>query len=576
MEKVKRGPLRISVTERGELDSLKNVTLTSSVEGTTTIIFIVPEGKRVEEGELVCELDSSSLVEKYKQQQIKLTTADAARNKAENDVKIQIQQNASDIAAANLNIELADLDLTKFDDGEKSKLESEKKGVLALAQEELIRAQDTYEFSKRIAKKGYKKQNELEADRIAVFKAEVEVTRAQKDLDVLTKYQFERDRAELLANSIETDRELKRVQLSGEAALAQFEAEFASRKLALTVEQELLANLKTQIEGCKILAPQAGEVVYARQSSRRSDSQAIEEGASVRQLQQILKLPDLTQMKVDAKIHESRISLVRPGMKVLIEVPLSTEMFHGEVDSVSSVPLSPDWRTPNLKQYEAIIRITDSPEAIAELKPGLTAQIEIIAEERAGVLQVPVQSVVAIGPKRYAWVASDEGMQRREIVIGDSSRKVIEIKDGLNEGEQAVMNPRSLFPNEIHELTSTAQAQADEDESKTDPASQDHKQSDQKGHPPVGEKSGSDPKVGAKPKNDKGGKSKKRPDRFKEMDKNGDGKLTRDEVPSQFAQFFDQIDANKDGAVDRTELTNMMKKMRGGGGGGRPGGGPPR
>ena len=57
----KIGPFEITVTERGTLDSMKNAVLSSKVEGATTIISIVPEGTTVKAGDLVCELDSSSL-----------------------------------------------------------------------------------------------------------------------------------------------------------------------------------------------------------------------------------------------------------------------------------------------------------------------------------------------------------------------------------------------------------------------------------------------------------------------------------------------------------------------------------
>jgi hypothetical protein len=42
------GPFRIMITENGTVDSLRNATLTNNVEGTTTIISLVPEGSRVQ------------------------------------------------------------------------------------------------------------------------------------------------------------------------------------------------------------------------------------------------------------------------------------------------------------------------------------------------------------------------------------------------------------------------------------------------------------------------------------------------------------------------------------------------
>jgi hypothetical protein len=72
------------------------------------------------------------------------------------------------------------------------------------------------------------------------------------------------------------------------------------------------------------------------------------------------------------------------------------------------------------------------------------------------------------------------------------------------------------------------------------------------------------------------------------MDKNKDGKLTRDEITDErLMRLFDESDTNKDGVVTREELISLAAKLeaevaagggRGGPGGGGPGGfdgGPP-
>src|SRR5205085_6555318 len=96
----------------------RNAFLTSKVEGTTTIISIVPEGTAVKKDDLVIELDSSALVDKERQQDIAVTQAESAKQTAEKDVEIQTTQNDSDIAAAKLKLQLAEIDLRKFEEGD--------------------------------------------------------------------------------------------------------------------------------------------------------------------------------------------------------------------------------------------------------------------------------------------------------------------------------------------------------------------------------------------------------------------------------------------------------------------------
>ena len=50
---------------------------------------------------------------------------------------------------------------------------------------------------------------------------------------------------------------------------------------------------------------------------------------------------------------------------------------------------------------------------------------------------------------------------------------------------------------------------------------------------------------------------------FKALDTNGDGKLTKDEVPSQIKARFEDADANHDGEVSKEELIALMKQFSG-------------
>ncbi len=152
-KRVSPGRFRITINEKGFLNSQRNETLTSLVPGATTIISIVPEGTYVQEGDIVCELDSSALEEKARQQEIDVTKADAAFSAAKENLEIQKNQNDSDIAIATLTLELAKLDLQKYLEGELPQQQGSIDGQIRLKQEELARKRESYEFIKRMAKK---------------------------------------------------------------------------------------------------------------------------------------------------------------------------------------------------------------------------------------------------------------------------------------------------------------------------------------------------------------------------------------------------------------------------------------
>lgn len=68
--------------------------------------------------------------------------------------------------------------------------------------------------------------------------------------------------------------------------------------------------------------------------------------------------------------------------------------------------------------------------------------------------------------------------------------------------------------------------------------------------------------------------------RLKEADKNGDGKISKEEAPDQLKENFDRIDANGDGQLDESELKTIFERVRETGArrpeGGRPEGRPER
>ncbi len=560
---------------------MKNAVLTSKVEGATTIISLVPEGSHVNEGDLVCELDSSTLNDKETQQEIAVVKAKAMLEQATEDLAIQKTQNDSDMAAAQLKYDLAKLDLEKFQKGDLIQQLEDFQAAVKLADETLSRTRESCNYIRQMTQKGYKNQNDLESEELVLQRNELDKRSAETKLRAFENYTQKRTLKELEANSLEFAREIERIDRKGKAALAQKEAELESCKLTLEVESKKHDRMKEQIKACKIYASQDGQVVYANtRDGRQADQVLIEVGSSVRERQAIINLPDLDAMKVNARIHESRISLIRQGLQVTVKVDAYPgEVFHGEVDSVASVPSSTGGFNRDFKEYEAIVRIVDSSEKVNKLRPGLTASVEVMVDHRDSALQIPVQSVVSIGGRQFVFIVDGETVRRTEIKVGQSNDKMIEIASGLSEGAQVVMNPRSSFRKEIDELESQlAKEQAEQQEkdardpSKARPAPVTAKPMAPSGsESPVvgGPMAAGGPPPGSPPGG--GGRPNIDPvERFKAADKNGDGKITKDEADERMASRFENFDANGDGGVTQDEMTAAFARFRASGGGAGP------
>lgn len=451
-ETVKRLPLRVTVANTGVIDSQKSVTLVSEVEYRTNILSIVDEGTWAKKGDILCELDSASLEEQLDEYKVLFMEAESLWQQAQQDVEIQKTQNESNIAAAELKLRLDELDLQKYQEGDYPLQQEQLAAEIQSAEEAARRSRENFDFRKRQTLKGYYGITALEADQSALSKTQITLKIAEDKRRVLQKYTAVRNLCELKANVLESERQLERVRHRAAASLLQSQVRLNALQRTVQARRTQVNRMNRNIAACTIRAPQDGEVVY---SNRRNNgnSTPIAPGLEIQYRQEILKLPDLAHMKVDARIHESRINLVREGLPVKIKVDaLPDRVFHGSVQYVSTVPLSGNWPNFDLKEYEAVISVDDYPEEARRLKPGLTAHIEIEIDERNSVLQVPVQAVVELSSQHYSCVLTEEGPELRPVQIGQSNDITIEILNGIAEGENVVLNVRTEMAEELGEL----------------------------------------------------------------------------------------------------------------------------
>jgi RND family efflux transporter MFP subunit len=245
-----------------------------------------------------------------------------------------------------------------------------------------------------------------------------------------------------LEGNLETaQRKLEQVVINNDAQLAQTEAALQAAIESLKKEQELLERYREQVDKCKIFAPQDGMVAYAVSRSRYSQEE-IREGATVRPRQQILSLPNLSIMQVKTSVHESVLDQIEEGLKAVIRVDAFPDrVYQGTVKSVAVLPDQGGWFSPDTKVYETIVTID---EEVKQLKPGMTAVVEIDVDRLENILSVPVQAIVQVAKQTYCFVEVDDKPERRSVKLGRSNDKFVHVTEGLNVGDRVVLNPMAI------------------------------------------------------------------------------------------------------------------------------------
>jgi HlyD family secretion protein len=573
---VKRGPLEIKLAERGNIDSANNLTLRSLVEGGlgTTILKIVDEGTMVEPGQVVVELDSAKLRDESLAQQIRLDAAVAALKVAEADRQIQVLQNESDVAAAEFKLLLARLDLRKYQEGEYKQEQQIAAADIALAGEYLSRAAQRWKFTSELLRRGFTTTKVLDADRVAVAKSQIDLAAARARQHVLEAYSHGRELAELESNVEFHEREIGRVKLRCQAALIQRDRVLLSRKRTHFLEDRRSQKVQAQVAACTIRSPREGMVVFANtlEGGRSAPTPLIYEGATVRERQPLVHLPDLTQMQVNARIHESKIAMLREGLEVNVHVDaLKDETFHGVVNTVAPVPNSASWPNVNLKEYQAGIKLTDEVGHLAALRPGMTAEVDIYVERLASVVQAPIQACVERGGRYFAWVVDeDDEFIRHEIQVGLANDTEMEVTSGLDEGAAVVLNPRNVLPDEIARLEQEVALAAESPweqqpaaarprETKPSPARLREEAQPKTDDTPPKSPGTTEPApiliVAAVPEKGKsdGQSAGDTMAVFNRLDQNHDAQVSASELPDPMKRVLDRLDTNGDHVIDKDE-----------------------
>lgn len=450
---VQEGPLTISISESGTIKARDQEVIKSQVEGTTTILWVIPEGTHVKRGDILVELDASNLLDKRIDQQTLTQNAETSWIAARESLAVGKNQAQADIELAALTLEFAKLDLEKYT-GQKGEYESQKteaEASIKLAQEELLRAEEKLKWSKKLAAEKYISSTELQTDELAWNKAVLNLELARNRLNLLEDFTYKRQLAQLNSDVSQAEMALERVKRSSSAKLIQLEAELRAAEAKFQREKTRLAKIEDQISKATIVAPADGMVVYASSAkgSWRGNQEPLEEGQTVHERAELIYLPTTDSVKAEIKVHESSMEKVKVGLPVAVTVDaLQGKTFSGEVAKIALLPDAASmWMNPDLKVYATeIFLLGDS----TGLRTGMSCRAEIIVDRYDNVVHIPVQAVVRIGRKPTVYVREGGRFVERHVEIGLDNNRMVHIKSGLEPGDTVLLTP-PLAPAEVRQ-----------------------------------------------------------------------------------------------------------------------------
>jgi len=289
----------------------------------------------------------------------------------------------------------------------------------------------------------------VESAEATVRSAQANATLVRQNLDRAQR-EFARSK-ELLARELESQSEFDAKQTA-------YQVEDARHKSAIEQVEQARAALKQardDLSKTTIYAPMSGTV-----SELNKEEGEIALGSQF-QADVVLVIADLSEMEAQVNVDENDIVSIQPGQAAEIQADaLLAQPLQGKVAEISSsANTAASGTTEQKTEFEIKIGITNPPKT---LRPGMTASADIVTNTNPKALSVPLQCValrtvdqlVRKGEKRkdaearfkpdrdgfveVVFVIEGGKAVARQVKTGIQSDDLIEILDGLKEGDEVV------------------------------------------------------------------------------------------------------------------------------------------
>jgi len=312
------------------------------------------------------------------------------------------------------------------------------------------------QFDKSEMERGLKdRQNNLDNVKADLISQKANIESQMKELDnslLTTGYSFEQAKLQFELMKYEAEYKRREQELNfkkSELQLQQAKEKIESQKIInaanlskaeLRVKQYELQveDAEEQLESLTLNAPKSGMVVLQKIWSPNGRAK-VKVGDTPYRGMALITIPDLSVMLVKTYVNEIDISRTAKGQQVIITIDaIPDTTFYGKITSVATLARSEEGS--DMKVFDVEITIEGSND---RLKPGMTAECQIITDTIPSVLYIPLEAVFEKEDTTMVYVKK-RGFDERPVIIGDKNSDYIIIKDGLAEGEEVALRDPTL------------------------------------------------------------------------------------------------------------------------------------
>jgi RND family efflux transporter MFP subunit len=267
------------------------------------------------------------------------------------------------------------------------------------------------------------------------------LTMAQRELEA-----SRRNLAEIEVRLAEAERNFKRnealvqQQLISQTALDASKAEvnalaarLAASQAQVKVAESGLAMRQIDFDDLEVRSPFAG-VVISKNAQPGEMISPMSSGGFTRT--GIATVVDMDSREVEVDVNEAYINRVKPNQRV-----------EATLDAYPDAPLSARVVNivPTADRTKATVRVRIGFDKLEpRILPDMGIKVRFLddtptqAQNAGPRIRVPASAVQREGSETYVWVVSDGRVERRAVTVGAESEGTVEVRAGVNDGEQLV------------------------------------------------------------------------------------------------------------------------------------------
>ncbi len=464
VEPVKKEFMDGGIKATGQIESLpdKKVEITSPTAGKIVQLFVEP-GDRVQQGEGIAVLSSPELVSLRVESLQNSATTEAEVKQAEANFILAQENYQRQVNIANAEIEQAQNQLIAaqsryqrdnsiVNQGAVVSVAKENyqrqikiaEAEIAQAETELAVAQEQYDQDKKLVETGAIPRRTFLESQAHLAQAKADLAKAKSQRDVLAaETSVRQSEIDLPVRDLRESETLlatakaelvkvkqRREVLAAEAELKRSKAELEATKSRFNLSQ---TAYETRLRQLGTGADQDGTITITSPISGIVSHRDITLGQSVDDAGlPIMTIQNNSHVLATANIYEKDLKDIKVGQRVQVKVSgLENQVFPGEITKIS----------PIFEGESRIIPVwVELDNLEGKLKPGMFAELELITSQTVNpVLSIPSNAVVNMNGKNLVYVQNGESFAPVEVTLGDKFNQKIEVKKGLFEGDQIVI-----------------------------------------------------------------------------------------------------------------------------------------